>query len=29
MGDKPNAAAIEAADTKYVMRPWTHPKGSR
>ncbi|HEY4238505.1 MAG TPA: aspartate aminotransferase family protein [Kofleriaceae bacterium] len=28
MGDKhPDADAIEAADTKYVMRPWTHPKG--
>jgi 4-aminobutyrate aminotransferase-like enzyme len=28
MGDKtPNAEAIEAADRKYVMRPWTHPKG--
>ena len=23
----PDAAAIEAADLKYVMRPWTHPKG--
>ena len=28
MGDKtPNAEAIEAADHKFVMRPWTHPKG--
>ncbi|HEY5935630.1 MAG TPA: aspartate aminotransferase family protein [Kofleriaceae bacterium] len=28
MGDKtPNAEAIEAADKKFVMRPWTHPKG--
>jgi len=23
----PGADAIEAADQKYVMRPWTHPKG--
>ncbi len=23
----PDADAIEAADLKYVMRPWTHPKG--
>ena len=23
----PGADAIEAADLKYVMRPWTHPKG--
>lgn len=23
----PDADAIEAADQKYVMRPWTHPKG--
>ncbi len=23
----PDADAIEAADTKYVMRPWTHPAG--
>ena len=22
-----DAAAIEAADKKYVMRPWTHPAG--
>jgi 4-aminobutyrate aminotransferase-like enzyme len=22
-----DAASIEAADHKYVMRPWTHPKG--
>ena len=22
-----NAAAIEAADKNYVMRPWTHPAG--
>jgi len=28
MGDKtPDADAIEAADKKYVMRPWTHPAG--
>jgi 4-aminobutyrate aminotransferase / (S)-3-amino-2-methylpropionate transaminase / 5-aminovalerate transaminase len=28
MGDKtPNADAIEAADRKYVMRPWSHPAG--
>ncbi len=28
MGDKtPNAEAIEAADQRYVMRPWTHPAG--
>ncbi len=28
MGDStPNAAAIEADDQKYVMRPWTHPAG--
>src|SRR3954467_6425703 len=28
MGDTiPDADAIEAADEKYVMRPWTHPKG--
>ena len=28
MGEStPDAAAIEAADHKYVMRPWTHPKG--
>jgi 4-aminobutyrate aminotransferase/(S)-3-amino-2-methylpropionate transaminase len=28
MGDKtPDAEAIEAADKKYVMRPWTHPAG--
>jgi len=28
MGDKtPDAAAIEADDQKYVMRPWTHPAG--
>ena len=28
MGDKtPDAEAIEAADHRYVMRPWTHPKG--
>jgi 4-aminobutyrate aminotransferase-like enzyme len=25
--DEMDAAAIEAADAKYVMRPWTHPKG--
>ena len=28
MGDKtPDAEAIEAADKKYVMRPWPHPAG--
>ena len=28
MGEpRPDADAIEAADQKYVMRPWTHPKG--
>ncbi len=28
MGDKtPDADAIEAADKKYVMRPWPHPAG--
>ena len=28
MGSKtPDADAIEAADKKFVMRPWTHPKG--
>ncbi|HEY0190983.1 MAG TPA: aspartate aminotransferase family protein [Kofleriaceae bacterium] len=28
MGEtNPDADAIEAADEKYVMRPWTHPKG--
>src|SRR4051812_47066897 len=28
MGDKtPDAAAIEAADQQYVMRPWSHPPG--
>jgi len=28
MGDRtPDADAIEAADKKYVMRPWTHPAG--
>ena len=28
MGDaQPDATAIEADDLKYVMRPWTHPKG--
>ena len=28
MGDKtPDADAIEQADRKYVMRPWTHPAG--
>src|SRR6186713_1298389 len=28
MGDRtPDAASIEAADKKYVMRPWTHPAG--
>lgn len=25
--DLSDAASIEAADQKYVMRPWTHPKG--
>ena len=25
--DLPDADAIEAADKKYMMRPWTHPKG--
>lgn len=25
--NKTEADAIEAADTKYVMRPWTHPEG--
>ena len=25
--DLNDAASIEAADQKYVMRPWTHPKG--
>lgn len=25
--DLTDAAAIEAADTKYVMRPWSHPAG--
>ena len=25
--DLKDAASIEAADRKYVMRPWTHPKG--
>ncbi len=25
--DLTDAAALEAADEKYVMRPWTHPKG--
>lgn len=25
--DLTNAEALEAADRKYVMRPWTHPKG--
>lgn len=28
MGEKtPDAEAIEAADAKYVMRPWSHPAG--
>ena len=28
MGDRlPDADSIEAADKKYVMRPWTHPAG--
>jgi 4-aminobutyrate aminotransferase-like enzyme len=28
MGDRtPNADAIEALDTQYVMRPWSHPAG--
>ena len=28
MSDHPeDAASLEAADEKYVMRPWTHPKG--
>ncbi len=27
MTEQLDAAAIEAADAKYVMRPWTHPKG--
>jgi 4-aminobutyrate aminotransferase-like enzyme len=25
--DEMDADAIEAADAKYIMRPWTHPKG--
>jgi len=28
MGEQnPDASALEAADEKYVMRPWTHPAG--